>query len=278
MPPLQHNLRFPFIFLFFLITTGCFAQLTGVIKDKKTGKPLEFVNIGIVGKNIGTVCDEHGIFTLNTSLANENDTIKIFQLGYATVSESLKDFLLHYGKDPVIYLRQTTILLKETVVKPKKEVKKIVGNLDNTEAVVLYFPNHQLGSEIGVSMHTKNKLALLEELRFNIAQVNVDSILFRINIYSLKNSMPDSSILVQPLYVTYKNNSGPLLVNVKDLHLYVKDDFFVSLEWIKGSNQNALRFCAGIMNTHSLIRTTSEGTWKKSSVGAGFSCKITYFD
>lgn len=274
----KRYLRISFIILFFLLKNGCCAQLKGIIKDKKTGKPLEFVNIGIVGKNIGTVCDEKGEFTLNTNLAGENDTIKIFQLGYAIVKERLKNFVAQHEKDPVIYLQQKSVLLRETVVKPKKVIQKIIGNLDNSEAVVMYFQGTQLGAEVGVRMHIKNRQSQLEELRFNIAKIfSVDSTVFRVNIYSIKNDLPDSLILPRPFYVTYKNNSGPLLVNVTDLHLYVQDDVFVSLEWIKGIHQPDLRFCAGLINTHSLIRVTSQGTWQKSPVGAGFSCKISCF-
>ncbi|HET6228087.1 MAG TPA: carboxypeptidase-like regulatory domain-containing protein [Bacteroidia bacterium] len=275
----MRKVKYLFSGLFFLTVVCCKAQFTGLIKDKKTGQPLAFVNIGILHKNIGTVCDEHGAFTLNTNFASENDTIKIFQLGYIPLQETVKNFLLHHAANAVIYLEQASILLKETVIKPKKEVKRILGNTENTEAVILYFPGNMLGSEIGVQMHTKkNRLVFLEELRFNIAELNLDSVQFRVNIYAVKNNLPDSNVLAHPLYVTYKKNTGPLLVDVKNLKLYLNGDFFVSLEWIKGSSQNALRFCAGLINTHSLVRPTSEGSWKKSSAGAGFSCKVTSFE
>jgi len=49
------------IALFCILTTQAFPQtITGVIADKDTKEPIEYANIGVIGKSVGTVSNEQG--------------------------------------------------------------------------------------------------------------------------------------------------------------------------------------------------------------------------
>ncbi|MGZ3899877.1 MAG: hypothetical protein ACXVNQ_05955, partial [Bacteroidia bacterium] len=64
--------RIVFLFIVSIISTPFFSQITckGVLLDSATLKPIEFANIGIVGKGIGTVTNEKGeyLFVVPDSL------------------------------------------------------------------------------------------------------------------------------------------------------------------------------------------------------------------
>ena len=75
--------------ILFLSFYASFAQLnyTGQMEDANTLEPLTYVNICILGKGVGTVTDEEGLFYLaiDTSKFEKEDVIQISSLGYETI-------------------------------------------------------------------------------------------------------------------------------------------------------------------------------------------------
>jgi hypothetical protein len=66
----------------FICNTVTYAQsVTGTVKDAKTGEPLPFVNVGVVGKNLGTVTDDAAVFNLSPD-KYPADSLRISILGY----------------------------------------------------------------------------------------------------------------------------------------------------------------------------------------------------
>jgi len=63
-------------------------MVVGTVKDSETKKPIPYVNIGIVKKNIGTVSDSEGKFDLKFPMTLENDTIKLSSIGYKSKSQA----------------------------------------------------------------------------------------------------------------------------------------------------------------------------------------------
>ena len=55
-------------------TVGICQSLTATIYDLETDLPLPFVNVGLVGKGLGTVSDQEGFFSLNLSWQHQSDT------------------------------------------------------------------------------------------------------------------------------------------------------------------------------------------------------------
>lgn len=71
--------------------SGLYAQYTvinGTVKDAETGEPLPFVNISLVGKNIGTTTDMKGYYELETQWASNE--IKASFMGYKPVIKKLE--------------------------------------------------------------------------------------------------------------------------------------------------------------------------------------------
>lgn len=71
--------------LFPILSISVFAQnyICGKISDLITGKAIQYANVGIMNKGIGTVSDESGNFLIDSiSNISVEDTLIISTIGY----------------------------------------------------------------------------------------------------------------------------------------------------------------------------------------------------
>jgi hypothetical protein len=92
--------------------------------NSKTKKPVEYVNIGIVGKNIGTVADENGKYKIDLDSKYDNDTLRFSCIGYSSFSIKVADFKKLKSD---ILLEEKITEMKEVVIFPKVFKQKTLG-------------------------------------------------------------------------------------------------------------------------------------------------------
>ena len=64
------------IIIFLFVCNSVFGQgVAGVVMNAEGKVPVEFVNVGIVGKNVGTVSDVNGRFSFFVDPKYDNDTV-----------------------------------------------------------------------------------------------------------------------------------------------------------------------------------------------------------
>jgi hypothetical protein len=66
-------------------------DITGVVINSGNNQPIEFVNIGIAGKNVGTVSDVNGRFTLSVDPEFYDDTLLFSVIGYDSQLVKISD-------------------------------------------------------------------------------------------------------------------------------------------------------------------------------------------
>jgi hypothetical protein len=169
-------------------------------------------------------------------------------------------------------------VLQEVVIKPHKTKTLITGNTTNSRTLSAGFSSNDLGSEVGTVMrYKKKKPGKLENVNFNIAyNAFPEALLFRVNIYDFKDGKIGESILKEPLYLETMISNGTLTLDLSEKNIYVKNDCFVSLEWIKDFGKRGLMFSAGFFNADSYARKISQGDWNKAPVGLGFWSTVVY--
>ncbi len=261
------------------IDSGCLAQtISGKIIDANDKHELPYINVGIVGKGIGTVSDMDGKFTIQLPDSVSSQTIKFSCIGYKSQSYIVKDLIKILNKNSnLILLEPNTFTLSQVVVKPKILKTKVLGNKNNNKSAMAGFKSNDLGSEMGTIMKLKKAPTYIENVNFNIAKNEIENLKFRVNIYSMKNGKPDSILLKEPIYVNTSIKSGTLSVDMKKYNIWVDTDYLVSLEWIEDYGPNKLYFCVGLMDSNSMWRKTSQDTWQKATpVGIGFNSTVTY--
>jgi hypothetical protein len=256
----------------------CFAQLfSGTIIDAITNEKVSFVNMGIIGKSVGTVSNDKGYYEIVLNDKYDDDSIRIFMIGYQPKTFKVSQFkTLFKTSNSSILLKQSGVNLSEVVVRPKKGKTKIAGHKFNNKSVILGLATENLGCEVAGLIWIKKQVTFINQININLANNPFDSVVFRINLYNSKNNQPDKNILKQPIYVTTKIKSGTVSIDVSQYNLMVEDIFFVGVQWISNSKKETLNFCSGI-GGKAFIRTASEDDWLlNDSFGVGIHCNISY--
>jgi hypothetical protein len=140
------------------------------------------------------------------------------------------------------------------------------------------FTSNKLGCELGVKLNIKHQETQLKKLSFNIVRNVYDSLIFRVNIYKKdKDGQPGENLLTKSLFVTPQTKTGLVEVDLSKLYLFVNDDVFVTIEWIKdlGDTQGLYFSCQLFGNTW--YRQASQDKWSHlSAVGVGLFVDVEY--
>lgn len=258
------------IFIFVLsVPQVVFCQLFEgkvLLKDTKTG--IAFVDVGIIGQNIGTVTDQSGNFSINLEKINDNDSIRFSMIGYDS-----KSFLVRSFKEDsikTIYLSPKSYFLTEVKVFYHKTRRIILGSPVNTETLKSGFGENNLGSELGVKINSPGEVKLLD-LNLNVATCTYDSVTYRLNIYQTIDGVIYKNILTEPIYVSFTKDKIDHIVTF-DLQKYsivVNGDFLVTLELYRDLGEGRLLFYTQYFTSYTYHKTTSEGKWTKASGAIG---------
>lgn len=243
--------------------------IKGVILNKINAQPVEYVNIGIPGKNTGTVSDLNGNFFLEVDENLKNDSLLISCIGYQPELIKISDFL----NRPIlqIFLTEKTYDLKQIDVRFREFREKTLGVTSKTKSMQAGFSNNLLGYECGILMRTKNR-TLIRKVRINIARCDYDSIFYRLNIYKPVGKNNFENILTQPVYIKLqkKDIKETIEINLEDKNIYINENFLVTLEHVKNMGDGNLYFCAGMMRK-TYFRKTSQGIWETVPIGISIS-------
>ncbi|KEO71847.1 carboxypeptidase-like regulatory domain-containing protein [Anditalea andensis] len=258
-----------FIFSIFASTFICsllHAQsIGGTITDEKTREPLSYVHIGISGKGIGTISDEKGRFNLQLQESFFSDTLTFSIIGYNIFFTPISDLLVGNGN---IKMTQSVIQLKEVIVEGQKSKELLrFGRTKPTKVTTgaSGIESYGIGQEIGTTIKSDGGVYLIDAINFHHRWNTVDSILYRINIYSIKDQMPHNSILEKELFVMAYKRDKWVTKKIDDLILF-DQDLFVSIELVrrwnnKGDNQLFYSHGDGLREWQSYIRPTSLAPW-----------------
>ncbi len=255
---------------FVLITNMLFAQkYAGIIINKNTGKPIEYVNIGVLGKNIGTVSDMNGNYSLTIDPQFDNEVLRISCIGYYPVSLKVSDF--KSLKSANIYLEVKIFEIPEVVIRPRIYKQQTLGVTTKAHIAAAGFKDNNLGYECGIIMKIK-KSAIIEKVNINFASCSYDTILYRLNIYKVKGEIEFENILQKPIYIKLPKakTKETVIIDLLQYNMIVQGDILVTLEHVKDLGPGNLYFCAG-MSGKTYYRKTSQGIWETAPVGVSIS-------
>ncbi len=264
-------------FLFLIVSfTSVFSQKNckGILVDSATAKPIEFANVGIVGKGFGTVTNEQGEFNFSVPDSVTNEPVKISMIGYRSKVLSL-DNLNKQGK---IMLSPAATNLNEVAVSAKKTKVTILGNETQTKHVTAGFVKNTLGSELAVRLNIKHPKTHLRKFYLNIARNSIENPIFRFNVYNKdEKGFPKENILTQNVIIETKEKTGLIEVDLTPYNLFVDDDVFISVEWIKDlGDVKGLFFSTKLAGNKTYYRMASQGNWHTIAVGLGLYAEVAY--
>lgn len=250
-------------------------NLQGLIIDNETQKPVEFANIGIPNKGIGTVSNEKGIYSMVIPDSLSNHVIRISMIGYDTKNISIEEL----QKLKTLSLTPSNTTLNEVTVSAKKTKIKIVGNDTRTKTVSAGFTSNNLGTELAVKLNIKHPSTQLRKFFVNINSKDSVNPIFRFNVYTVaKNGQPGDNILTHNIIINVKQMPSFIEVDLSPYAIYVDDDIFISIEWIKEiSKGNSVMFSAKLIGSPTYFKNASQDKWQKmASIGVGLHAEIGY--
>ena len=273
--------------LFLLAFSGSFFaqhKISGVIFDKTTNAPISFVSVGIVGKQVGTLSDEKGVFVLNLTEGQKNDTLKIYAIGYKPQIFSVTDLIKEVNKK--VTLESLPTQLAEVVVKSKKIKYKTLGTTkyskNNCSGFVKNNSNWK-GSESALKVNNKeDRQIIIESFSFYIIQNKyADSLTFRLMFYEAADTKwqyPSTrAFMKKPIIFKVGQKQGEFVLNIKDYNISTSKDFYVSLECLM-DEMEITKFCyAGSYSTPSFVKAAAFSKWTQlRGGGPDFNVKVSF--
>ncbi len=279
--------RYSLLTFFWLLVVSASAQpITGRVTDARTGQPLPFVNIGVVGQALGTVSNEQGQYGLAFQESLADDTVRVSYLGYQPRLRTLRQL----RTQPEVALTPAAVALAEVRVKAKSQAwrSRTLGYTGNSESTTLSLEVKDLGAELATIVHLKHTPTNVLTVRFNVAYNQVGSLTLRVNLYRLgADGQPtNEKLLHREVLVRTAVAHGPITVDLAPDNLLLTQDFLLAIEWVGGADaakvHQGLAFSAGVGYADNDIytRATSQAAWEKLSAGAvlaGMQFKLGFF-
>jgi len=263
-----------------LLSTLAHAQyeitIEALILDKETNAPIPYVNIGFVGKSIGTVTNEDGQFTLiyEEDLITLKDQLQISALGYETVVASHRQLMRLLTNTTRIYLEAQPEYLDEVFLTNEKREEIRIGHTDpNKKALGYWKDKNALGGEIATKIKIKHKKTKLLDFKFNIVENITDSLKIRVNIYDFKRGYPGIKLLKQNILTTVVQKEGVVTIDLSPYNIKVDDDIVIGIELVKVYGENIEFAISGEeFKGTAFRRFVSQDNWTRySDIGMNFS-------
>tara|TARA_R110002094_G_C4844723_1_gene206513 strand:+ start:12 stop:776 length:765 start_codon:yes stop_codon:yes gene_type:complete len=190
-----------YFFLLFITQTYGQITLSGIIKSN-TNKPLEYVNIGIKNKNIGTISDKNGNFKITLNNSELNELLSFSYIGYE--EKQINVYELQKSNFNEIILKESQTVLSEVIVIATKPKLVELGTKSYVSMVAGYVKaNNDKNNDIqefAKEIKIKKPSKILD-VNINLFNVFVDTASFRINIYDVKDNLPNNKINTQNIII-----------------------------------------------------------------------------
>jgi len=248
------------------------------------GSPLPYVSVGVINEPIGTMSNEQGHFALDLGRASPQDTLKLSLVGYTSLEFIVGD-LLNGKVGNVFHLTPQAIKLSAVEVIGKKRIKETtIGRKTRSGILQATFNpsttkiRDKLGTEIGMKMpYSRKSSAVIKTFAWYISANNFNHLKFRVNIYALKNGLPDSLITHKSIPVEIpQKKTGWITLDLQPYHILVHSDFVVSLQWLDSNmagDGSPKIWIPGAVSPFgsTYYRDASQDKWKRSRT------KISYY-
>ncbi|MDD4430854.1 MAG: carboxypeptidase-like regulatory domain-containing protein [Bacteroidales bacterium] len=258
---------------------GNSQELTGQIFNSENENPVSFVNIGVLGENIGTASDVDGKFKLTIDSTHFSDSLRISCIGYYSKSYSIEELVDKSSNHTILKLNldPREYQIKEVIVNAKKAKVISLGNPIQDNNRCRLRTDSELGSEMGlvIRLPKKDKIYLLKDFTFNLADHDFETEV-RVNIYSIGNSMPSENILNESIFIKIPSNEDIMTIDLLKYNLQIDQDFFISIEHFKKNPDMSKRLkyncvLAKDSKTGCYFRKVSQGDWREvDNVGVQF--------
>ena len=265
------------------LSKGSYTTLKATILDQNTQTPIPFVNVGFIGKGIGSVTDAQGYFELTylTDKMEGSDVIQFSMIGFKTKQIPIRFISSLLSKKNTITLIPERYSLEEVVLGNTKLQNTTIGNLKIDSEKFGYWKNELgLGGEIATKIKVKKEGTQLKSLHFTVLENLSDSIRVRVNVYDIDpiSRLPQHNILNTAIYHTISRRNGVERIPLSKYKIFTDTDVIVSIELIEIYGKRLGFAIAGSSNKNmSFTRSISQDSWEVHKKEAmGFTMDVSY--
>lgn len=275
------------------LTSPSFSQRTesenitvqGVVLDRETNTAIAYVSIGIINQPMGTVTDTAGHFMFNIGQKNVADTLQLSIVGYSPFRISVKDFVSDSNKTIRLWVKpqqlaEVTVINSSDRVNSETVGRQAVNKLFQVSIHNKKSANETIGSEMGMGYTTSRKNAMIRDFNFYISSNNFNFIKFRVNIYSVKNGLPDTLLFNRQIFATIDQfYTGWIRIDLEQYQIKVNSEFIVTVQWIESrmdKKENPITILPIAFTPFSkncYARVASQDKWKR--IGVNLSSFVT---
>lgn len=258
--------------------TAVFAQaltLEGQVHNARTGEPVPFATLGVVGRNIGTVADEQGHYILRFPAA-PTDTLIITSVGF--LRTAVAPAALVAGQRAFVLTPQEQAL--PDVVVERKPVRPALLGRNKEKGDVLWTAgssgketvDDEWGWELGAVL-TPKRPAYLDAFHVYLATNTYQQLRFRLNLYTLEQGRPGRALLSQDVQLTCTDKQrGWLTVDLSSYGIKLEAQPVVAtIQWLQSEKTEPWDKYFSIpvtrQNKHQMVeRENSQAIWTVSAM------------
>ena len=257
--------KYALSFLVWFIPGLIFSQTQKgkVLSDEfKTG--IGFVNIGVIGRNFGTVADKSGNYTINLTKISDKDSLRFSMIGYDSRSFLVGEFRKDSIRD--VYLSQRVYCIPEFTVVYHKPRRVKLGDEVTSDQLRSGFGSNDLGSELAIKVYSRNRVRL-EDINLNVSICTFDSVTYRLNIYQSTNNIDYNNILNEPVYLSFTKDKikNAITFDLTKYSIIVEGDIMIALELYRDLGEGRLLFHTEYFTGTTYHRKSSTGVWSEAS-------------
>jgi len=251
-------------------------EMNGLIIDSATKEPVEFVNIGILNKNQGTITSPKGEFSLTIPKRFETDSITVSHINYYSIKILATNF-----KNRTVFLEPKTTELSEVVVSNKKRKTRKIGvkSYSRLLSMRVVSKNNDI-VEAAQRINIPSEEIKVKAVNFAIRKWSeIDGVKIRINFYENVNNVPKKRIVFKNIVaeIPTQKDSDWMRIDLNKKDIYISQDFFVGIEFIPNFETPTVVDLGGILTKgKGYRRENSLGSWTKLNGGASINVEVEY--
>lgn len=235
--------------------------IKGVVKDSVTGEPISYANI-LLKHGKGTYSDTLGHFELTT--ATHSDSLKVSSLGYASKELILADYKNAHSIE--ILLNPKIEELNDVLIFSKKITytdKELLGEKKEGNIGVSALPGYETAIYIE---NPRKTTAKLKRVYIDVKKRKNANLVATLNIkvYELDtiNNQPGEPLYSKNIYITPKNKTYRLWVDVEDLGVFFPENgVCIGVEMINPFGKDKASLYFGPMFRYTLNDQRIYKTW-----------------
>lgn len=240
--------------------------LSGQVSKAPSGEPLPLVNIGVKGKNAGTISGVDGTFLLTLpALLLIEDSLTFSAPGYRDKSFFIPS--LSKKEELEIFLQPLAVSVKEDRRSQRKRKEKTIGA--KRPALLLHgIASSRQGDilEIAQPIRVRKKPLQLLEARLYLNSINQDSSTFRVKVYTSEEGQPGALLMAKNTLLRQKAEKGWVTAELEEFELVMEEDFFISFEFLPAGPRATtnLVYAGQLGYGRGYTRSSSLGEWEEA--------------